>query len=116
MFGRTTTSQVEGVAVAQGMPALLFSGTVLHELGHAWLTVHGVEKLPLWASEGFCELLAHRYYSDQSTPEARFYLKQQNERLDPIYGDGFRTVRALSDRLGFANLVEALHTTKRLPA
>jgi len=58
MFGRTMTSQVEGVAVAQGMPALLFSGTVLHELGHAWLTVHGVEKLPLWASEGFCELLA----------------------------------------------------------
>jgi len=108
-------SKVEGVAVLQGMPAALFCGVVVHELGHVWLAVHQVTELPHWAEEGFCELLAWRYYNHLDTPEARYYAKSMQESQDPIYGEGFRRVSLLSQRMGFARLVETLGTTKKLP-
>ncbi|HEY1352350.1 MAG TPA: protein DA1, partial [Ktedonobacteraceae bacterium] len=52
--GHVYSSSVDGVAVLQGLPATLFAGVVLHELGHVWLTVHGIEGLPSWGEEGFC--------------------------------------------------------------
>jgi hypothetical protein len=108
-------SKVEGVTVLQGMPRTLFSGVVVHELGHVWLTVHQVTGLPHWAEEGFCELLASRYYKYLDTPEAQYYAKNIQDSQDPIYGEGFRRVSVLSQRMGFERLVETLHTTKKLP-
>lgn len=108
------SSRVEGVAVLQGMPATLFSGVVLHELGHVWLTVHGIENLPLWAEEGFCQLISHRYYSGLNTPEARYRASSLESESDPIYGDGFRSVRARAEQMGFAQFVEKLRATKTL--
>ena len=113
--GAVRSSQVEGVAVLQGMPALLFAGVVLHELGHVWLTVHGIRNLPLWAEEGFCQLLSHRYYTGLDSPEARQRAISLEKETDAIYGDGFRRIQALAKRVGFAQLVETLLTTKQLP-
>ncbi|HEU5379224.1 MAG TPA: protein DA1 [Ktedonobacteraceae bacterium] len=113
--GSVLDSRVDGVAVLQGMPALLFAGVVLHELGHVWLTVHGIGNLPLWAEEGFCQLLSHRYYTGLATPEARYRAESLEQEADPIYGDGFRRIRALSERTGFAHFVERLRVTKKLP-
>lgn len=113
--GRKVGSRIEGIAVQIGMPATLFAGTVLHEIGHVWLTVHGVENLPSWAEEGFCQLLSYRYYSDLGTPEARYRMTSIEQDADPVYGEGFRRLNALSARVGFARLVEILRTTKRLP-
>lgn len=113
--GYLISSNIEGVAVLQGMPATLFAGVVLHELGHVWLTVHRIETLPGWAEEGFCQLLSHRYYSDLNTPEARHYAQGLEQQRDPVYGDGFRSMRALSEQIGFQRLIGTLQTTKRLP-
>lgn len=113
--GGVITSRVEGVALLQGMPALLFAGVVLHELGHVWLTVHKITGLPLWAEEGFCQLLSHRYYAGLSTPEARYHREGLEREFDPIYGDGFRRIRARAEQTGFAHFVETLQRTKRLP-
>lgn len=114
--GYTLGNRVEGVAVLQGMPATLFAGVVLHELGHAWLTVHGITNLPPWAEEGFCQLISHRYYTSLETPEARYRASSLEQERDPIYGDGFRHMRSLSEKLGFHQLVETLRVTRRLPA
>jgi hypothetical protein len=113
--GRVVSSRIDGVAVLSGMPANLFSGVVLHELGHVWLIVHGIENLPPWAEEGFCQLLSHRYYTTLTTPEARHRATDVEDNGDPIYGEGFRRIRALSERMGFQRFVETLRTTKRLP-
>lgn len=113
--GYALSSRVEGVAVLQGMPATLFAGVVLHELGHAWLTVHDIEHLPPWAEEGFCQLISYRYYTGLNTPEARYRASSLESESDPIYGDGFRHVRALADSMGFGQFVEALRVTRRLP-
>ncbi|HCI80463.1 MAG TPA: hypothetical protein DHW02_12325, partial [Ktedonobacter sp.] len=46
--GRVISTSVSGVAVLVGLPELLFRGVVVHELGHVWLVVQGVQHLPSW--------------------------------------------------------------------
>jgi len=114
--GYIAGSHIEGVAVLQGMPPTLFAGVILHELGHVWLTVHQIEQLPLWAEEGFCQVLSYYYYRDLNTPEGRFHLERLESASDPVYGQGFRTIRDLAEKLGFQRFVEILQQTRKLPA
>jgi len=108
-------TEVGGVAVLEGLPSTLFQGTIIHELGHAWLIVHGVKNLPSWAEEGFCELLSYRYYTQLHTPESRYHATGIEQNPNPVYGDGFRRVRSIADAIGFQRFMEIFRTTKRLP-
>jgi len=113
--GRVTRTEVSGVAILEGLPTTLFQGTTIHELGHVWLIVHGVKGLPSWAEEGFCELLSYRYYTQLNTPESRYYAKGIEQNPNPVYGEGFRRLRAMADYMGFQRFVETMQRTKRLP-
>jgi hypothetical protein len=120
--GWEVRTEVNGIAVLRGMPVTLFQGVCIHEMGHAWLVIQGIKGLPSWAEEGFCELLSYRYYAQLNTLESRsldksvdYYLKGIEENPSPIYGDGFRRVRAIAERMGFQSFVEELRTSKRLP-
>jgi hypothetical protein len=113
--GRVLSTQINGIAVLQGLPAVLFQGVTTHELGHVWLIVHAVQNLPGWAEEGFCEYLSHRYYVDLNTPEGRYHAICIEENPDPVYGEGFRRVRSLANTLGFSRFLEILRTTKKFP-
>ncbi len=113
--GRAVRTEIKRVLVLQGMPSVLFQGVTIHELGHVWLTVQGIEKLPLWAEEGFCELLSQRYLSEIKTEEGRFYRERIEKNTDAIYGDGFRRVKAVVDRIGFQRFIQVLQTTKQMP-
>ena len=113
--GRVVRSEVTGVAVLLGLPSVLFQGVTIHELGHVWLVVQGIQDLPSWAEEGFCELLSYRYYNELNTPESQYHATNIARNPDPVYGEGFRRVSARADALGFARFVEALQKTKRLP-
>ncbi len=100
--GRVIRSEVTGVAVLLGLPAMLFQGVTIHELGHVWLVVQGVQGLPSWAEEGFCELLSHRFYGEMHTPESQYHASSIEQNADPIYGEGFRRIRKLADWYGFS--------------
>lgn len=99
---------VDGITLLQGLPQELFEGTVVHELGHAWLYLAKIDHLPRWQEEGFCNLLAYILHKDRPTPEARWQVKVLENDPDPIYGEGFRRVRALFKKHGFG---EALNYT-----
>jgi len=114
--GKVVRSEVNGVAVLEGMPATSFQGVTIHELGHVWLIVHDIKVLPSWAEEGFCELLTNRYYTQLNTEESRFHANGIETNPDPVYGDGFRRVRAIVDAMGFQRFVENLQRTKTLPS
>jgi LIM domain/Protein DA1 len=114
--GRIVNTEVSGVAVLEGMPSTLFQGVTIHELGHVWLIVHDIKGLSSWAEEGFCELLSYRYYIQLNTDESRYHVGGIESNPSPIYGDGFRRVRAIADVLGFQRFVEMMRTTKRLPS
>src|SRR5262249_39258759 len=51
--GHIVRTEVTGIAILNGLPATLFQGVTMHELGHVWLIVHGVRGLPLRDEEGF---------------------------------------------------------------
>ena len=119
-------ARVESVAILQGLPLTLFAGVCVHELGHVWLVQHNIVNLPLMDEEGFCELLAYRYYSEtppavapdepaNSPNAAHFYARRIAENPNPVYGDGFRKVQRLADRVGFAQIIKALLRKKKLP-
>ena len=113
--GRVVRTEVNGVAILRGLPSTLFQGVTVHELGHAWLAVHRVTDLPRWAEEGFCELLAHRFYLQMNTAESRYHATAIERQADPVYGDGFRRIRALAEAVGFPSLLRTLRATKQLP-
>jgi len=114
--GRVVRTEVSGIAVLEGMPAISFQGVTVHELGHVWLIVHDIKDLPSWAEEGFCELLTHRYYTQLNTEESRYYAKGIETNPSPVYGVGFRRVHAIADSMGFQRFVETMRSTKRLPS
>ena len=114
--GKAVRTEVNGIAVLQGMPALSFQGVTIHELGHVWLIVHDVKGLPLWAEEGFCELLTHRYYTQLNTEESRYFAHGIETNPNSVYGEGFRRVHAIADSMGFQRFVEIMRRTKRLPS
>jgi hypothetical protein len=113
--GRLIRTEVKGVAVFSGLPGMLFKGVTLHELGHVWLVVQGIDHLPAWAEEGFCELLAYRYYSEAPSVESRYHAENIARNSDPVYGEGFRRVQAIAERMGWQRFIETLRATKQLP-
>jgi hypothetical protein len=113
--GRVVRTEIGGVAVLRGLPATLFQGVTVHELGHVWLIVHSIQNLPSWAEEGFCELLSYRFYTEMNTPESRHYALAIEQNTDPVYGVGFQHVRARVVALGFERFLDSLRTTKGLP-
>ncbi len=113
--GRVVRTELGGIAVLHGLPAALFQGVTIHELGHVWLIIHKISNLPNWAEEGFCELLAQRFHTEMNTPEHTHYARNIERNPDPVYGEGYRRVRAISDKLGFERFIQYLSTTKRLP-
>jgi hypothetical protein len=114
--GRIAGIEVNGIAVLKGLPSTVFQGITIHELGHVWLIVHDIMGLPPWAEEGFCELLAYRYYTQLNTDESRYHADSIESNPDPVYGDGFRRVRAKADAMGFQRFVDSMLRAKRLPS
>lgn len=114
--GRETHTDIDGVAVLTGLPEPLFEGVVTHELGHVWLVSHNINRLLPWAEEGFCQLLSYRYYSNLNTPESRYHAENIEKNADPVYGEGFRRVRAIAGRVGFTTLLNTLQSSGHLPA
>nr|WP_256439747.1 protein DA1 [Candidatus Chloroploca mongolica] len=113
--GQMVRTEPSGVAILRGLPATLFQGVTVHELGHVWLAVHQVVGLAPWIEEGFCEVLAHRFWSQLNSAESRYYAEKTERSPDPVYGVGFRRVAALVQHIGFQQLLTAIRTTRRFP-
>jgi hypothetical protein len=112
-YGRREVTRAD-LTVVRGLPTPLFQSVVVHEIGHAWLTVHQVD-LPLRDEEGFCQMLSHRYFRDSVDPAASGYAARIAKNPDPVYGDGYRAIAALVDRVGFDRVVRSLQVDRRLP-
>lgn len=111
----TLHRRVDGVTLLQGLPQDLFEGVAAHELGHAWLFLAGVDNLEPWVEEGFCNLLSYILHKDRQTDEARFWVKTLEVNPDPVYGEGFRRVRAIFKRYGFGEALNYTFRHKQIP-
>ena len=111
--GERDTVQVGGVALLKGLPESVFCTTVAHELGHAWLSVHQVNKLPAWFEEGFCQCLAYLHCVETNTKESLYQAETIAKQPDAIYGDGFRRVHTAATKMGFNSIID--HLKKHIP-
>lgn len=112
---RVASAAIESVAILRGLPLTLFEGVCVHELGHVWLVQHSIVNLPPLDEEGFCEWLSHRHYLEIDSQAAQFYAERIAKNSNPIYGDGFRKLQRLEERLGFAPIIKSLLRKKKLP-
>ncbi|MCO5188218.1 MAG: protein DA1 [Anaerolineae bacterium] len=112
---RVDHAVVDSIAILKGLPATLFEGVCVHELGHVWLVQHSIVNLPIVDEEGFCEWLAHRHYLAIGSKADHFYAQRIAENSSPIYGDGFRKLKRLEDRVGFDQITQSLLRKKKLP-
>jgi hypothetical protein len=103
------------IAILRGLPDPMFQAVAVHELGHAWLTINGVDGLSDIAEEGFCQVLMYRFLIQASHRAAPGYAAKITRSDDPVYGPGFRMVDAIVSRLGFDAVVASLLAERQLP-
>lgn len=106
---------VKGVTILSGLPRESFEGTVVHELGHAWLYLAHVDNLELWQEEGFCNLLCYILHKNRHTPEAQFQVRLLEIDSNPVYGEGFRRVRTLFKKHGFGEAINYVFYNRCFP-
>jgi hypothetical protein len=105
-----STRQVREIRLLRGRPTLVQGAVLAHELGHAWIFQKGLEGLPADLEEGFCEYCAHLWLGHSADPRAPFLQGRLQENPDPVYGGGFRLVRARIDREGLTPFLAQLAT------
>jgi hypothetical protein len=85
---------VRDVLMLQGLPALWFAKTLVHENMHAWIWENHIQIHDLMFSEGLCEVLAFEWLRRQRGELPAALGEQMLRSPDPIYGEGLRAVRS----------------------
>ncbi len=108
--------QVKAVTVLRGLPQEQFAGVLAHELGHVWLFVQEIDKLPRDLEEGLCNLFAYLLHQEKTTPDARYCIHLLENNPDSVYGDGFRRAKGLYENKGLPWLLNAVRAQRDWPA
>ncbi len=113
--GQEVERHIEVVYTLGGLPPEYLESVLAHELGHVWLFMQYVEGLPQDLEEGLCNLFAYLLHQEKSSPEARHCIHLLEENPDPLYGEGFRRVRAIYERRGLPALLRGVMQHRRWP-
>ena len=108
IYGLLLKSMSHHIYILEGLHKILFAGTLAHEYLHAWQNERSI-KLPPPRCEGFCNLGAFVVYRSIGNELAHFLYEQMRDSPDPIYGDGFREVKAIYDGAGEKCLMKTLN-------
>lgn len=92
---------------------IVFAGVLAHELLHVWQNEHHIS-LSSELTEGFCNLGSWVVYEMIGTEVARAMMEQLQKDPTPVYGDGFRRVKALYDQQGAGSLAATMNILKRM--
>jgi len=84
-----------------------FGEVMAHEMLHCWMFERNIYP-PLELCEGFCELGAYLFMQRINKPNALFRAQCIMQNLDPVYGDGFRTVHSAYVVGGWAGAIHLI--------
>lgn len=110
------TADVRVVRVVPGLPAFLFSRSVAHEVGHAWLAQAGARPVRPEVEEGVCELVSYAWLNRSGLPYAEAVRDTIRHNPDPVYGNGFREVHAAVREHGLRVVLGGLTARGELPS
>lgn len=96
------------ILILDALPRDQFIEVAAHEAAHDWLNHHGRFLPPSW-SEGFPEYVASLVNLRHGNGSHNLRM-EKNE--DPVYGAGFREVKAYADRHGLRKLLEYVRRTR----
>ena len=91
------------VYMLDSLHKVIFGGVLAHELLHVWQNEHHI-RLPKSYSEGFCNLGSYLLYRSIENDMTKMLINNMLNNPDPIYGDGFRDVKALFESEAKENL------------
>ncbi len=114
-FTNTVTKSLAGkrifithkVYVLSNLPIIEFKGVLIHEYLHVWLNEKGI-KMPLAEMEGFCNLGYMLSNSYSKGVLARILQKNLDGNPDPVYGEGYRTMKRRLSQSGWKQLIKEI--------
>ena len=104
-LGDERVSVTHAVYILSNLPRVEFSGVLIHEYLHVWLNENGI-KMSLEEVEGFCNLgyMLSNLHSEEAL--AGVLQKTIEKDADPVYGDGYRSMKNRLDISGWKALIE----------
>lgn len=97
-----------------GMPSAQMKATLVHELMHVWQFQHRIFRIDKSLCEGSCEYASCRVMEDIGTIECRFICRCIQQNPDPVYGGGFRNVKAFVEKEGFDSWLRKLEGEQQI--
>jgi hypothetical protein len=101
LFGKVNGETIK-VYLLYGMPRIQMASTAAHELMHVWQFQKGRLDQDAAVSEGSCNLASYIVLRKMGGPEAEFVIDGMIRDPDPVYGEGFRRVKAYTEENGVA--------------
>ena len=114
------------IYVLKGLPEIHFMEILSHELMHVWQFRYALLENDLDLCEGSCNYVAWMFLNElKKKPEyaldaikmkeIEYFLQHIENNTDPIYGNGFREVRKLVNRMGVSYWLRYLQKYTSLP-
>jgi len=93
------------IYVLDYLPKNRMEHVIAHELAHDWMTAFYPGIREDWIKEGFAEYIAWRYNRFKKRHELN---RRVENNPDPVYGEGFRRIRAMVEKRSFDGLKKFL--------
>lgn len=104
------------IYILYGMPRWNALSVVAHELMHLWQFQYAKRKAEPTLTEGTCVYASWLLLHDMRTDESEYLMETIDANKDPVYGEGFRRVRAFAESQPIESFLEYLKKNKKLPA
>lgn len=108
LVDKDTIEKNNTIYILSGLPELVFKGVLAHEMMHAWMNLSGIHDLPLDICEGSANYASYLVYATNNDKFAEYLIKNLDENPDPVYGEGFRKVKAIVSGNGINNWLKYL--------
>ena len=101
LFGHVKRETIK-VYLLSGMPRVHMKSTLAHELTHVWQFQHGRLEQDKTLSEGSCNFVSYLVLRKTGGTEAEYVIANLLKDPDPVYGEGFRRVKAYAETEGLS--------------
>ena len=110
------TSRKFDIYILNGMPRNHYISVAAHELMHVWQHYNAPQENDKQLCEGSCNYASYLVLKYLSGEFTRYLTHKIERNEDPIYGEGFRRVKALVDANGVDYWLYHLKNNEKLPS
>jgi hypothetical protein len=108
-------AEVVDLSIVAGLPAPQFGAVVAHECMHAWMVQRGFGVVPPPIAEGLSQFASDGWLERQRDPRVRLLREAIAVDPDPVYGGGFRQVKAAVRTYGLLPVLRTVRAHGTLP-